>query len=128
MLALFNPASLLVAFAVAVKATAGNGTTPEIGTVFAVYPGWDMDNASLEATFGGTERARLTSCQTNSACVAYTYIPYGSGATGVSPACILKSSIDLNEFTIQSFPANTALIGSCGTFAPVGPTICQGAE
>ncbi|KAJ6458974.1 hypothetical protein C8R45DRAFT_1109677 [Mycena sanguinolenta] len=116
MLALSNLASLLVAFAVAVKATAGNGATPEIGTVFAVYPGWDMENDSLEATFDGTERECLTSCQTNSACVAYTYIPYGDGATGTSPACILKSSIDLNEFSIQSFPANTALVGHCGTF------------
>ncbi|KAJ7037610.1 hypothetical protein C8F04DRAFT_1393531 [Mycena alexandri] len=119
MLALSNLATLLVAYAVAVKAT---------GTVFAVYPGWDMANESLEATFDGTERDCLTSCQTNSVCVAYTYIPYGSGATGVSPACILKSSINVNDFTVQSFPASTALVGHCGAFAPVGPTICLGAE
>ncbi|KAJ7019298.1 hypothetical protein C8F04DRAFT_1148165 [Mycena alexandri] len=127
MLALSNLASLLVAFAVAVKATAGNGTTPEVAGSFAVYPGWDMANESFGATFGGTERDCLTSCQTNSVCVAYTYIPYGSAITGTGPACILKSSINVNAFGLQTFPTSTGLAGHCGTFAPVGPTLCLGA-
>ncbi|KAK6981100.1 hypothetical protein R3P38DRAFT_3234581 [Favolaschia claudopus] len=99
--------------------------TPAAGTVFAVYPGWDMDNGSLQTIFNGTEKACLQSCTSSATCVAYAYIPYGHGGTDVNPICVLKSSIDPSMFKQQSFDLSVGLVGGCGTFSPAGPTICR---
>ncbi|KAF7369532.1 hypothetical protein MVEN_00283100 [Mycena venus] len=114
----------LAAFAVNVAAS-GVRPAPQAGTVFAVYPGWDMDNGALSTIFNGTELACLQSCSSSATCVAYAYIPYGHGGTDNNPICVLKSTIDLSTFKMQTFDLSVAIVGACGTFKPVGPTICQ---
>jgi hypothetical protein len=51
-------ATTLAAFAVNAAAF-GVQPAPQTGPVFAVYPGWDMDNGALSTIFNGTELACL---------------------------------------------------------------------
>ncbi|KAF8143724.1 hypothetical protein K438DRAFT_1853180 [Mycena galopus ATCC 62051] len=111
---------LLASFVFMAKAT----PVPEAGTIFAVYPGWDMDNGSLQTIFNGTESACLHSCASTTTCVAYSYVAYGHGGTDVNPICVLKSTIDLTTFKIQTFDVSVGIFGACGTVNPIGPTIC----
>ncbi|KAF7350033.1 hypothetical protein MVEN_01305000 [Mycena venus] len=118
-------ATLLFSVVVANAAAAGIQPVPDVGTVFSVYPGWDMDNGTLETIFNGTELACLQSCASSGSCVAYAYVPYGNTGTE-DPFCVLKNSIDLSTFTVHAgVDVSVGLIGSCGTVTPVGPTICQ---
>jgi len=124
MLNLSNLAALLVAFSLTVNAATDVQTTPDVGGVFAIYPGWDMDNGSAGTILGGTELACMQSCNASAICVAYAYVPYGGANTGPGPACVPKSSITLGTFKTQAFDISVGLMGACGTFAPVGPTSC----
>ncbi|KAJ7250466.1 hypothetical protein B0H12DRAFT_1120511 [Mycena haematopus] len=55
-----------------------------------------------------------------STCIAYSYVPYGP-----TPACFLKPVVNLKSFSVdQGRVVSTGLVGPCGTFDPVGPTIC----
>ncbi|KAJ7833990.1 hypothetical protein B0H13DRAFT_2328872 [Mycena leptocephala] len=94
-------------------------TTPDLGTAFSVYPGWDMDNGNSQKIINITELACMQLCSTSTSCVAYSYVPYGG-----APDCYLKSSINLSTFKVQTVDVNAGLSGACGTFAPVGPTKC----
>ncbi|KAJ7722321.1 hypothetical protein B0H16DRAFT_1896176 [Mycena metata] len=124
---MFNSKALLASTLVALHCFASATPThpsidttqpgPDIGTVFAVYPGWDMDNGQASEISNGTELECLQSCSTDTACVAYAYVPY-------SLACFLKDSFDFSTFTVGTVPVSTGLVGACGTFSPVGPTIC----
>ncbi|KAF8145683.1 hypothetical protein K438DRAFT_1781688 [Mycena galopus ATCC 62051] len=116
MLALSNLAALLVSFSLAITATPGAQPTPDVGAVFAVYPGWDMDDGSIGTILGGTELACMQSCSTSATCIAYAYVPYGGANTGPGPACVPKSSINLTTFKTQSFDLSVGLLGGCGTF------------
>lgn len=62
MLTLSNLAALLASFVLAVNASPGAQPSPDVGTIFAVYPGWDMDNGSILTTLGCTELACMQSC------------------------------------------------------------------
>ncbi|KAJ7769777.1 hypothetical protein B0H14DRAFT_2967300, partial [Mycena olivaceomarginata] len=114
-------ATLLASLSIAATAKAAPGAH-DVGTVFSVYPGWDMDNGGSGTIFNVTERACVQSCGASSTCVAYAYVPFADP----TPFCVLKSAIDLNTFKIQSFDVSVGLLGACGTFAPVGPmaTMC----
>ncbi|KAF8180547.1 hypothetical protein K438DRAFT_1938233 [Mycena galopus ATCC 62051] len=122
----FISLAALVSLVSTVSAAPGARPSPDLGTVFAVYPGWDMDNGTAETIFNGTESACLQSCAANSACVAYAYVPYDNTGTDINPVCVLKNSIDLTTFTVHSgVDVSIGIIGACGTLNPVGPTICQ---
>ncbi|KAJ7025678.1 hypothetical protein C8F04DRAFT_1268972 [Mycena alexandri] len=85
-----------------------------------------MDNGTAANTVNGTESACLQSCAATSTCVAYAYVPYDNTGTDINPLCVLKDSIDLSTFTVHSgIDVTIGLAGACGTFEPVGPTICQ---
>ncbi|KAJ7859775.1 hypothetical protein B0H14DRAFT_622373 [Mycena olivaceomarginata] len=120
--ALLSLATALASFSFAGVANAVQ-PSPDAGTVFAVYPGWDMDNGALATIFSGTESACLQSCRSSSTCVAYAYIPYGHNGTDAN-LCVTKSTIDLATFKMQSFDVSVGLVGACGTFKPAGPTSC----
>ncbi|KAJ6559605.1 hypothetical protein B0H19DRAFT_1260319 [Mycena capillaripes] len=126
MFTLSKPSVLLVAFAVAAHAATKIGPTPNAGTVFSVYPGWDMDNGAVSVLPGGTEQACLKACSLSTACVAYAYGPYSFNLiiNGNPPACILKNSIDMTTFKTQPFDVTMGVIGSCGTISPVGFSRC----
>ncbi|KAJ7908064.1 hypothetical protein B0H13DRAFT_1878974 [Mycena leptocephala] len=109
MLTLSNFAALLVSFTLAVSAVPVNDQpAPAIGTVFAIYPGWDMDNGQTTATSDGSELACMQLCSADATCVAYAYAPYQPSST---LSCFLKDSVDLS--TLQD-----------SNFVPVGPTSC----
>ncbi|KAJ7876983.1 hypothetical protein B0H13DRAFT_2347407 [Mycena leptocephala] len=113
MLTLSNLAALLVSFTLA--------PAPTVGTVFAIYPGWDMDNGRTTATSDGSELACMQLCSADTTCVAYAYAPYQPSG---SLSCFLKDSVDLSTFKTQSVDVSVGLVGACGTFVPVGPTSC----
>ncbi|KAJ6528979.1 hypothetical protein B0H19DRAFT_1083317 [Mycena capillaripes] len=115
MLTLSNLAALLLASAVAVKAA-----------VFAVYPGWDMNNGGFSTTFVGTELDCMNSCAANGGCIAYAYVPYGPSSPAKQPECVLKGTIDPSTFKIQPFDVSSGLLKPCGSFPVdlVGPTEC----
>ncbi|KAJ7662353.1 hypothetical protein B0H17DRAFT_1093576 [Mycena rosella] len=97
--------------------------TPNIGTTFAVYPGWDMNNGEIARIMNETELQCLQACSANPSCLAYAYTPY-TDASPVQPVCFIKNAIDLTTITLQSVDVSVGLIGACGTFNPVGPTNC----
>ncbi|KAJ7193409.1 hypothetical protein GGX14DRAFT_405477 [Mycena pura] len=75
---------------------------PDLGNLFAVYPGWDMSGGDKPMHSGRVLR---------------------SGDNG---GRILKSTITLANVAVPvGFVSSLGLIGGCGTFSPVGPTICQ---
>ncbi|KAJ7250112.1 hypothetical protein B0H12DRAFT_1234425 [Mycena haematopus] len=124
MLALSNLATLLVSFALATDASRNAKPTPDLGSSFAVYPGWDMDNGSSSTISNVTEQACMQACGASTSCTAYAYGPYPSfrsaGAT-----CFLKDSLDLSKFKQQpDADISTGIIGACENFKPVGPTQC----
>ncbi|KAJ7366104.1 hypothetical protein DFH08DRAFT_1071727 [Mycena albidolilacea] len=124
MLTLSTFATLFVSFTLAANASPSAQLAPDVGGVFAVYPGWDMDNGGA-TTFGGTELACLQACSASATCVAYAYVPYGGSNTGPGvAACNLKTAVTLSAFKTQPNDISVGLIGGCGTFAPVGPTRC----
>ncbi|KAJ6472007.1 hypothetical protein C8R45DRAFT_936665 [Mycena sanguinolenta] len=96
----------------------------DIGSVFAVYPGWDMNNAASVITSGITEFECLQSCASSSSCVAFAYVPYGNNVSQGDSTCVLKASIDISTFVAQAFDVSTGIIGPCNTVTPVGPTLC----
>ncbi|KAJ6592883.1 hypothetical protein B0H19DRAFT_1365184 [Mycena capillaripes] len=118
-------AILAVFLVLTTSADVGVQPSPDAGTIFAVYPGWDMDNGALQTILNGTEISCLESCRSSATCVAYSYVPYGNSGTGITPFCVLKSSVDLGAFKMQSFDVSVGLVGACGTFNPVGPTSCR---
>jgi hypothetical protein len=134
MFTLANLVPLLISFTLTVRAApVGVGPTPDVGSVYAVYPGWDMDNGNNGQLNGGTEQGCLKACSTSgfescvhtgsnlrikiagSTCVAYVYVPYGSSVTGPGPVCILKNSFNVSAFKTQSFDISVGLFGPCGT-------------
>ncbi|KAF7355886.1 hypothetical protein MVEN_00917300 [Mycena venus] len=120
-----NLAILVTSLFLVVNATPPVQPTPDLGTVFAVYPGWNMLNGGSSPVFGGTELQCIQACSADPSCVAYAYAPYGSGPTAIpGPNCIIKPTIDLTTFRIGTFDATVGLIGACGTFVPTGPTNC----
>ncbi|KAJ7084238.1 hypothetical protein C8R44DRAFT_821975 [Mycena epipterygia] len=97
-------------------ASAGVEPAPELGTVFAVYPGWDMNNGETTEILNGTELACLQSCSATADCVAYAYSPYSTGGTGpVQPSCFLKNGLDLSTFQIRTLDLHTGRPTSCFT-------------
>ncbi|KAJ6452418.1 hypothetical protein C8R45DRAFT_1223475, partial [Mycena sanguinolenta] len=118
-------ATLLLSCVLMVEAASNVDPVPDAGTIFAVYPGWDMNNGSLQTIFNGTESACLHSCASSSTCVAFAYVPYGHGGSDVNPICVLKSTIDLSTFIIETFDVSVGIVGACGTVNPVGPTSCH---
>ncbi|KAJ7920313.1 hypothetical protein B0H13DRAFT_1867788 [Mycena leptocephala] len=120
MLALSKLSILLSSLVVlAVNAAPVGPPTPDLGTVFAIYPGWDMDNGSAQTILGGSEVQCMQACSSSSTCVAYAYVPYATPVTASVSACVLKNSVSLGTFKTQSFDVSVALVGACGTFAPV---------
>ncbi|KAF8215425.1 hypothetical protein K438DRAFT_1955404 [Mycena galopus ATCC 62051] len=116
MLMQLEPIALLACSALAAAAAANIRTLkPEIGNVFAVYPGWSLLDAIENVAFNVTELACQQACSTDNSCLAYVYYPYSSpGDAG--PFCILKSSITVADFTIQTgIVTSVGLIGGCGT-------------
>ncbi|KAJ6558325.1 hypothetical protein B0H19DRAFT_1070848 [Mycena capillaripes] len=122
MVALSNLAALLFSFALVANATPVVQPTPDAETVFAVYPGWDMDNGVVETILNDTEFACLRACSSSSSCVAYTYLPYGFVTFGFQPTCILKDTIDLSTFTLQSVDLSVGIVGACGTLVALFAT------
>ncbi|KAJ7842415.1 hypothetical protein B0H13DRAFT_1909839 [Mycena leptocephala] len=111
--------ALLACLTLAVSADPGVQPTPDAGTVFSVYPGWDMVNTSpATTTFGLTELACMQSCSTGAGCVAYAYVPFGFPGTTTGSVCVLKAAIDLTTFQIRTFDVSVGLKGVCGTFSP----------
>ncbi|KAF8188270.1 hypothetical protein K438DRAFT_1972456 [Mycena galopus ATCC 62051] len=119
---LSNLAALLFSFTLAVDAAAGAQSKPDSGAVFAVYPGWDMDNGgNLMSNI--TEAECLKACSTSPSCLGCTYVPYGG--PGIPPsACYLKDGVDTTTFKQQNYDCSAATFGPCGTFMPPGPTQC----
>ncbi|KAJ7223476.1 hypothetical protein GGX14DRAFT_558051 [Mycena pura] len=116
--------AVLVSFSLSAAVAAVPPPDDTVGNIFAVYPGWDMNNGAASTTHGGSELACLQACSASATCVAYAYVPYGSSVTGPGTACVLKSSFNITTFTRQSFDVSVGLLGACGTFSPVGPTSC----
>ncbi|KAJ7909227.1 hypothetical protein B0H13DRAFT_1877853 [Mycena leptocephala] len=123
MLTLSNLAILLVCSVLAANAAPGVQPAPNVGTVFAVYPGWDMDNGG-SSTSGGTEMACQKSCSASPSCVAYAYVPYGGGGGPPGTSCFLKNTVDITTFKTRAWDTTVGLAGACGTFTPAGPTSC----
>ncbi|KAJ7137333.1 hypothetical protein C8R43DRAFT_1238885 [Mycena crocata] len=101
---------------------------PAVGTVFAVYPGWDMDNGGALIPVS-SEEGCLQACAASASCLGYAYAPYGIPPAGVPPsACYLKSSVNPDTFKAQpDRVTNVGIVGRCGTFTPIGPdpSICR---
>ncbi|KAJ7104755.1 hypothetical protein C8R44DRAFT_987912 [Mycena epipterygia] len=98
---------------------------PDLGNIFAVYPGWSMTVGNANSFLGITELACQQACSTDTTCLAYVYFPYG-GPNVPNALCTLKTSINLADFAVETgIVTSVGLIGGCGTFSPVGPTICQ---
>ncbi|KAJ6499760.1 hypothetical protein DFH09DRAFT_1375984 [Mycena vulgaris] len=113
--------SILALFALTALAVPVVAPAPDIGDVFAVYPGWDMNNgAPFGQVSGITEVAWLADEKIKAVgCVGYAYVTYGSPGALNTPRCVLKDAIDLKTFVIQSaFVTNVAIVGACGTFSP----------
>ncbi|KAJ7881626.1 hypothetical protein B0H13DRAFT_2655684 [Mycena leptocephala] len=135
---MFNSKSLLASVLVALlslasavptnatdDAAAGVRPAPEIGTVFAVYPGWDMQSGPIMGSSAGvTELACMRSCSNSSTCVSYSYVAFGGNDGSPEASCFLKSAFDFSAIKIRPFDVSVGLIGACGTFALVGPTNC----
>ncbi|KAJ7909231.1 hypothetical protein B0H13DRAFT_1877856 [Mycena leptocephala] len=100
MLTLSNLATLLVCSVLA--ANAAPGVQPAPNLVFAVYPGWDMDNGG-NSTSGGTEMACQKSCSTSPSCAAYAYVPYGGGGGPPGTSCFLKNAVDISTFKTRAW-------------------------
>ncbi|KAJ7328102.1 hypothetical protein DFH08DRAFT_331750 [Mycena albidolilacea] len=113
----------LLASSLAVDAAPGVQPSPDLGSVFSVYPGWDMDNGGTTSIFGGTEIDCRKACSPKAAVLPTRNVPYGVGNNGL-PDCVLKNTVALNTFKTQSFDVSVGLVGFCGTFAPVGPSLC----
>ncbi|KAJ7312632.1 hypothetical protein DFH08DRAFT_973411 [Mycena albidolilacea] len=111
MLTLSNLAALLVSFSIGVSAVPVVHPAPALGTLFAVYPGWDMDNGQAIETSDGSELACMKLCSAGG-CVAYSYGPYQPSGT---PSCFLKDSVDLSTFKIRNVDVSVGLVGTCGT-------------
>ncbi|KAJ6483535.1 hypothetical protein C8R47DRAFT_564384 [Mycena vitilis] len=122
MIGLSKISALLVALALTANASATPAPDSEI--VFAVYPGWDMDNGQSSPTiFNSTEADCAKSCATTAGAKAYAYVPY-SGAYVYGPSCYLKDAVDVTKFVKQDRDTSAGLPGPCGTYQPVGPTEC----
>ncbi|KAJ6593175.1 hypothetical protein B0H19DRAFT_1245975 [Mycena capillaripes] len=88
---------------------------PDLGNIFAVYPGWSMTVGNTNTFLGITELACQQVCSTDTACLAYVYFPYG-GPNVPNALCTLKTSIDLADFTVEAgIVTSVGLIGGCGT-------------
>ncbi|KAJ7881535.1 hypothetical protein B0H14DRAFT_2565767 [Mycena olivaceomarginata] len=111
MLMQLKPIALLACSALAVAAATNIRTLkPEIGNIFSVYPGWSLLNAVESECFLQLNRTGM------SAGLQHRF----PGDTG--PFCILKSSINVADFTIQSgVMASVGLIGGCGTWTDTLP-------
>ncbi|KAJ7362922.1 hypothetical protein DFH08DRAFT_799943 [Mycena albidolilacea] len=137
MLMQLKPIALLACSALAAAAAANIRTLkPEIGKLFAVYPGWSLVDA-IEVRhkypiFSLSPFNRYSECciQCNGAGVSAGLQHRSPGDAG--PFCILKSSINVADFTIQSgIVTSVGLIGGCGTWTdtlPIGhcPTCVVG--
>jgi hypothetical protein len=64
---IMRPLSFLAVLLLSVPTNAASVVqpAPNAGTVFAVYPGWDMDNGALQTILNGTELACLQSCSSS---------------------------------------------------------------
>ncbi|KAF7355885.1 hypothetical protein MVEN_00917200 [Mycena venus] len=124
MLTFCNLAILVTSLSLAVNATPLVQPTPDLGTVFAVYPGWSMDNGASNILVGDHELDCMIACSADTRCLAYTYIPYIKNEPGSGPTCATYTGINLTNFNTKTFPVNVGLIGACGTFTPTGPTNC----
>ncbi|KAJ7235131.1 hypothetical protein C8J57DRAFT_1728783 [Mycena rebaudengoi] len=92
--------------------SAMNISTPksDLGRIFAVYPGWDMEVNDDNTILGITEQACQMACSADSFCFAYVYFPYGG------PTCKLHNSIELaNVLFTPGVVTSVGLIGACGT-------------
>ncbi|KAJ7893556.1 hypothetical protein B0H13DRAFT_2338157 [Mycena leptocephala] len=117
----------IAVLACCVLAAALNTSTlkPDLGNIFAVYPGWTMTNPNDAATPRGiSELACQQTCSADATCLGYIYFPYG-GPNVPTPLCTLRNSITLNFAVEPGIVTSVGLIGGCGTFSPIGPTICQ---
>ncbi|KAJ7836721.1 hypothetical protein B0H13DRAFT_1912924 [Mycena leptocephala] len=115
--------ALLSYLTLAVSAAPGVQPTPDAGTIFSVYPGWDMVNPGPTTTFGLTELACMQSCSTGAGCVAYAYVPFGFPGTTTGSVCVLKTAIDLTTFQTRAFDVSAGLKGGCGTFSPASASV-----
>ncbi|KAJ7908639.1 hypothetical protein B0H13DRAFT_1878423 [Mycena leptocephala] len=105
----------------AVSAAPGVQPTPDAGTIFSVYPGWDMVNPGPTTTFGLTELACMQSCSTGAGCVAYAYVPFGFPGTTTGSVCVLKTAIDLTTFQTRAFDVSAGLKGAVGPSRQLDP-------
>ncbi|KAJ7859816.1 hypothetical protein B0H14DRAFT_2576979 [Mycena olivaceomarginata] len=123
MLALSTVFALLTSFSLVVDAAPGVQPSPDLGSVFSVYPGWDMDNGGTTSIFGGTEIDCRKACSADGSCVACAYVPYGVGNNGL-PDCVLKIWSLSTHSRLGRLMSVWAWLGSAGIFAPVGPSLC----
>ncbi|KAJ7917689.1 hypothetical protein B0H13DRAFT_2322213 [Mycena leptocephala] len=75
-------------------------------------------NGGINPILGLSEQGCMQACSANSTCVAYSYVPYSV------PTCFLKVAFDLSTFQVRTVDVSVGLLGACGTFSPIGPTIC----
>ncbi|KAJ6459607.1 hypothetical protein C8R45DRAFT_1109475 [Mycena sanguinolenta] len=106
---------LSIALATCTSTSSSSKPAPDLGTVFAVYPGWDMDNGNAPPLANVTEMACMQACGASTSCVAYAYVAYNS-FRGPGATCYPKTGIDISKFKQQSdADVSTGVIGACGT-------------
>ncbi|KAJ7310762.1 hypothetical protein DFH08DRAFT_822864 [Mycena albidolilacea] len=132
MLMQLKPIALLACSALAVAGAANIRTLkPEIGNIFSVYPGWSLLDAVELMCAPSTDiqsvSFNLTELACQQACSTVTLKQFLFGLPRrYKTVLILKSSINIADFTIQSgVVTSVGLIGGCGIFSPAGPTLCQ---
>jgi hypothetical protein len=62
MLALSTVFALLASFSLAVNAAPGVQPSPDLGSVFSVYPGWDMNNGRTTSILVGLKSTAGRRC------------------------------------------------------------------
>ncbi|KAJ7909233.1 hypothetical protein B0H13DRAFT_1877858 [Mycena leptocephala] len=122
-LGVFYLFSVVLAQILAANAAPGVQPAPNVGTVFAVYPRWDMDNGG-NSTSGGTEIGLAEVVRRSPSCVAYAYVPHGGGGGPPGTSCFLKNTVDITTFKTRAWDTTVGLVGACGTFTPASPSSC----
>ncbi|KAJ6594812.1 hypothetical protein B0H19DRAFT_1225821 [Mycena capillaripes] len=97
------------------SSTPGSSTpSPELGNLFAVYPGWGIGGITQILDIQNiTEEGCMQACS-----LTYDYFPYGTPVTTppTVPICVRFTTVELN--TVEIFPdrvTSFGLIGGCGT-------------
>jgi hypothetical protein len=101
MLTLSPFATLFASFALAANASPSAQPATDVGGVFAVYPGWDMDN-SAATTFGGTELACLQACSAST---------FRSLGTSFRPLKLTDFTQMLPVLPMRTFPTAGVTLG-----------------